>query len=400
MADDMMISMGADEGAPDTGAPDTEGGGVFDQALADMEGTLAGEGGSAPEPPQNRPQDAPPSFNRGDAYKTAVKKQQRTWAQRQREKNAELERLREVEAAQGQWQSQIAETVQHLKELAKLQTGGGAEEIPDPVLDPAGFAAFIQKGGNSALEAQIRPVMERLQGITGRLEEADQQRAASEAHQRQIEETTRGFEEEIEQYREMYPELEHGAEDRILGGMDILAEVFTERLGWGDVGQRMAHTIASAVARTAQMDGTLGVMAVDQFFTGLMESAASRILEHYAAMGYELPPFAALAMEGAEGGSPVPAPRPAPPSPAQREIARQEAVRQRGASVNSARPRQPARGTTAPTSKAAVLALDYRGAGRDVDWNAVMKTALQESGGNRARAQAIYQEACKLVDAA
>lgn len=393
MSDD-LIPMGNDLGgdgpsfSPDTSAPDA---GADDHGLAGLDQALGGGGGQqfTPAPaqaPQQRPQ--PQTGQRAGAYRHA----QRTWSQRNRERNQQLEQLR---AEREGYAAQMREVAELLKGVAGSfpQQQKTDEPPPDPMLDPGGFQAWWTKQNSSMLDERLKPLMDNFAAIKANQDAAAQREQQSYQQQQMVQQTEGMLVNAQRAYEEQFPELAYGAEDRITSGLETLSRVFENQLGWGSDGAAMAQRVTLAIAQYAQAGGENPAAAVDAFYTGLIQEVADGLHEFYAAQGIELPPFFVQMGQGAQQPTYQPAPAPQQPNPAARENQRLQQVRQRAQNVANPRPRQPARGSgNQPTSQAWALAASYRAAGQSVDWNRVAQVAKQEAGGNLKLAQQIMQQ--------
>lgn len=391
-----IISMGGDlEGgssAPDTG---TDSGGDYglsgvEQAL---DSTSGQEGGQPSAPP---PSSAPSGYQRADftERRGTYSKFQGGWKSREVKRQQELENFRLEREGYAQQMAQIAQLLQ--QQVALTQKPGEQEEPPDPFTDWAGFQAWQAKQQDAALDARLKPLMDYFQASQQKEQAAAQQQQFGQQQQEQIARTTSSLQEAHASYAEQYPELAHGAEERISFGLEALTSVFSNGLGWTEKGAQLAGTITLSVAQYAASGGENPAAAVDCFYTSLIQEVSEGVRAHYAAMGYDLPEIMPASPGGyQDGGYQQPAQQQYQPQqvdPAARENARLQAVRQRSQGVASPRPRQPARGGNAqPQSRAHALANDYRRAGRPVDWDQVQRLASQESGGNKMMALKIMQ---------
>ncbi len=394
-----LISMdsaleGADS-APDTGT-DSAGG---DYGLSGLEqaldSTSTGEQGggqpSAPPPPSS----APSGYQRADftGRRGSYQQAQGSWKSRQMQRQQQLESARLEREGFKEQMSQIADLMKQT--VALTQKPGEQEPPPDPFTDWAGFQAWQAKQQDALLDAKLKPVIEYYKQTRERDEQVAQQQYHSQQQQEQITHTTSALQEAHASYARDYPELAHGAEERITFGLEALTNVLSNGLGWTEQGAQLAGTITLSIAKYAAAGGENPAAAVDAFYTNLTQEIGESIRSHYAALGYDLPEIMPAAPGGYQeqgGGYQQPMYQQPQVDPAARENARLQAVRQRSQGVASPRPRQPARGNYAqPGSRAHALANDYRRAGRDVDWNQVTRVAKEEAGGNFALAQKIIQ---------
>jgi len=395
-----VISMGGDlEGgsgaAPDT-STDSSGG---DYGLSGVEQALDStsggqEGGQTPPPASTGPA---PGYQRADftERRNTYGKFQGGWKSREVKRQEQMNQYREERAAWAQQMQEVAQLLQ--QQVALSQKPGEQEEPPDPFTDWAGFQAWQAKQQDAALDARLKPLMDYFQQSKAKEEAAAQQQYHGQQQQEQISQTTSALQEAHAAYAEQFPELAHGAEERISFGLEALTSVFSNGLGWTQDGANLAGKVTLAVAQYAQAGGENPAAAVDAFYTNLIQEVGESIRGHYAALGYDLPEIMPASPGGYQEQDPGYLQQPYQQAPQQldpsaRENARLQAVRQRSQGVASPRPRQPARGANAqPQSRAHALANDYRRANRPVDWDQVQRLATQESGGNKMMALKIMQ---------
>lgn len=396
-----VISMGGDlEGgsgaAPDT-STDNAGG---DYGLSGVEQALDNTGGQESGQPTSPPpaSSSPSGYQRADftERRGTYGKFQGGWKSREVQRQQQQRQYQEERNAWAQQMQEVAQLLQ--QQVAMTQKPGEQEPPPDPMLDWAGFQAWQAKQQDAALDARLKPIMDYFQQSKSREEAAAQQQYHSQQQQEQIAHTTSSLQEAHAAYAEQYPELAHGAEERISFGLEALTSVFSNGLGWTQDGANLAGKVTLAVAQYAQAGGENPAAAVDAFYTNLIQEVGESIRGHYAALGYDLPEIMPAAPGGyQDAGYPQQQPvqqqfQPQQVDPAARENARLQAVRNRSQGVASPRPRQPARGSNGqPQSRAHALANDYRQAGRPVDWDQVQRLATQESGGNKTMALKIMQ---------
>lgn len=391
-----IISMGGDlEGgssAPDTGTDSTGG----DYGLSSLENALdstsSGQDGQAPPPASTGPSTG---YQRVDfaERRGSYQKAQGGWKHREMQRQQQSRQYQEERNA---WAHQMKEVADLMKQVAAANQQPGEQEAPpDPFTDWAGFQAWQAKQQNSLMDAKLKPIIERFEKDRVNEERVAQQQFQSEQQQQHISRTTSVLQEAHAAYNQQHPELAFGSEERITYGLDMLSSVFEKGMGWDPSD---AHKVTLAIAQGAAGRGENPAMAVDAFFTNLLQEAAESVRAHYAVAGYDLPPIMPASPGGhqQDGGQQQLVyqqfPQQQQPGPAARENARLAAVRQRSQGVASPRPRQPARGNNAqPQSRAWSRANDYQQAGREVDWNDVQRIAQQEAGGNKAHALRIMQ---------
>lgn len=358
---------------PSSSAPDPQ--------LQHATETLAGQMGGAEAKPSGQEWDSAidsAAEEQPAAPPRAALRQQATqgWRQRQQARDREL---RERRALQEGYESRLAEANRlNMAALEALRSGAPApqeEEIPDPTLDPVGFARYMRESNQRAIQEALKPLMDAEQARR----EADQQRwqegqrtaAQSEAvaARRELQDDWRAA------YEQDAPDLAAGFDDRYIFMHEKVSGAWTGLCHPGDEAT-LTNTQFGAVMRYAEAVGANPVMFLDAW----MENLAGQ--------------FGWSPAGGAVGGA-APAPvngngnghQPA----AETEIDRLAKVRQRASGATSAAPRQPGRATTTRSELQDLL----RGGVRDIPQ--LQAAAIKDAGGDRGKAAILMQQAAAQV---
>lgn len=331
---------------------------------------------SAPQDePQGQPGGQPPAqpgASRLDGYR----RMQTGFRGRMEARNRELRALKdERERLQGVLGSNNETMRGILETIRKQREGGeGEAEMPDPALDPAGFAAWQDARLAKLLDERLGPVVKDVETRREREEREAQERQQAEQQQAQAQEFLGHLEADAAAYEEMAPELAAGATDRVASFRGLLADAFTDAYGDPQQGNQVANLFVRGVAIHARNMGQNMAAAVDAAVTGM-------IVRMGEAFGIPIEPDGLGGEMGGgngHGNGHQPAPQPQNNGG---EIARLERVRQRARGAANAAPALPAR-DSAPAGKLQDL---VRAGVTDV--RQLHRAALQDAHGNMMEAQ-------------
>lgn len=275
---------------------------------------------TAPETPAGPP--------RGDSYRQFQQGYQRR-VQGERMRASEYQTLRRhTEETVNRSNEMLRQAIETLKSRGGQ---GEEEQIPDPTMDPAGFAKWLRGQQNSEMSQLIQPLLERSQQQQELLDRMHGEQQQTVEQQRVVAQVTAKYENWEAEYAEAAPELAYGARDRYATVRDLMAGSFEQGGKPPEEAQRMSNLFLHAIAQGAEAEGQNGVAAIDAFACGLVQQLTE-------AIGV---PFVPVGMNG--GGQQYYQPPPAPVRPQQAEIQRLQNVRQRASAAGNAGPRQTAR---------------------------------------------------------
>jgi len=343
----------------DAGPPDTGGA----EQVPELPLTATPE----PEPAPDRPE--PPSHAQqvGEFLRTG----RSGWAERQRlvrEENARLKQLLQ-ESRGGDERTQ-----QLLREAAELvrQRNTPQEEIPDPTLDPAGFAKWLQAQNASGLDERLKPLMDHFTKHNDTLQRLEEHRAMEAQERQQIAEEADRFRGWAAEYQREHPQLAHGAPERFATGRNLLKEGF-EAVGWKDA-QGRADRVIAQIAWEAGEEGGNGAAAIDAFFNSLIYGVSKQLVDAGLLEHPILPASPGNGNGGAAHAGPQLASQPS-------EAQRLAEVRRRAAPAASAAPQQRESAPPAQHSEARELYLagvgDQKGG-----WGRIKAAAIRDCGGD------------------
>lgn len=288
-------------------------------------------GGTSPAADTSSYQDtapeAPAGPPRGDSYRQFQQGYQRRV-------NGERMRASQFNELQTRYERQIEQSNEALRQAIEFaRTRGGQQEeeaIPDPTMDPQGFARWLRDQNNSALAQHLQPLQEHNRQQAEALAQLRGEQQQTVEQQRVVAQVTTKYENWEAEYQEAAPELAYGARDRYATVRDLMAASFEQGGKPPAEAQRMSNLFLHAIAQGAEAEGQNGVAAIDAFACGLVQQLTE-------AIGV---PFVPVGMNG--GGQQYYQPT-APVQRQQTEIQRLQNVRQRASAAGNAGPRQTAR---------------------------------------------------------
>lgn len=340
------------EPVTNTAMPDAGPDPGLDAAVTALEGQLGDTPTEQETEPEVQPQAGPPTTvtTRQDGYR----KLQTGYRERQRLKDQELRERRQLQTEyERRIEAQNALMEQQL-EVLRAQRPAEEEEVPDPALDPAGFAKW-QRG---LIAEAMKPVLEAQQWTRQQVETVQQARQQEAQQQEHVQQRVAQFEAWEREYQEASPELAYGGRERFESMRSVVGGAFA------DIGSppEMGDLFFRAMAEQAERAGENPVAYIDGWVTAL-------------AARFGMEPIG----PGEEGHQPAPVAA-AAPTPQQAELARLQAVRTRSAPAGNAAPRVVGR---QPQAQSDLQDL-FRAGVQDI--NQLRAAALRDSHGDMAAA--------------